>query len=70
VQDILFGNISLSVGALLISLFGGWQWGAKAAIEERDGVSLGGVWSVLIRFACPVAVAAVLVSYVAGLFTA
>jgi NSS family neurotransmitter:Na+ symporter len=70
VQDILFGNISLSVGALLISLFVGWKWGAKAAIEEMDGFSLGGVWSVLIRFACPVAVAAVLVSYVAGLFTA
>ncbi len=68
VQDILFGNISLSVGALLISVFVGWKWGAKKALEEMGDFSLGAIWSILIRFACPVAVGAVLVTYVVGLF--
>jgi len=67
-QDILFGNISLSVGALLISIFVGWKWGAKEAIEEMDNFSLGAVWSVLIRFAAPIAVGTVLVTFVVGLF--
>ena len=67
-QDILFGNISLSVGALLISVFVGWKWGVKKALEEMGDFSLGAVWSVLIRFASPVAVGAVLVTYVIGLF--
>ena len=67
-QDILFGNISLSVGALLISVFVGWKWGAKEALEEMDNFSLGAVWSILIRFAAPIAVAAVLVTFVVGLF--
>ena len=67
-QDILFGNISLSVGALLISLFVGWKWGVKNAIEEMDNFGAGAIWSILIRFACPVAVGAVLITYVIGLF--
>ncbi len=67
-QDILFGNVSLSVGALLISLFVGWKWGSHKAIEEMRSFVGAGVWSVLIRFACPLAVGAVLVFYVVGLF--
>ncbi len=69
-QDILFGNISLSIGALLISVFVGWKWGVDRALEEMKGFSLGLVWSVLIRFASPVAIGAVFVTYVYGLFEA
>ena len=43
----------------------GWVWGARAAGEEvrsNDGkFSLEGTWSFLIRFLCPVAIAALLV---------
>ena len=53
---------------MLISIFVGWKWGAKAALEEMDNFSLGAVWSVLIRFVAPLAVGAVLVTYVVGLF--
>lgn len=67
-QDMLFGNLSLSLGALLISLFVGWKWGVKQALDEMDNFSLGVVWSVLIRFACPLAVSAVLISYVIDQF--
>jgi len=69
-QDILFGNLSLSIGALLISVFVGWKWGVKNALAEMEGFALGGVWSVLIRFACPVAVGAVLIAYIVGLMGA
>ena len=61
----LFGQYALVVGALLISLFVGWVWGARAAAEEvrsNDGrFSLEGTWSFLIRFLCPVAIAALLI---------
>lgn len=61
----LFGQYSLVVGALFISIFVGWVWGARAAGEEvrsNDGkFSLERTWSFLIRFLCPVAIAALLV---------
>ena len=61
----LFGQFSLVVGAFFISIFAGWVWGAKAAAEEvrsNDGkFSLERTWSFLIRFLCPVAIAALLV---------
>lgn len=61
----LFGQYALVVGALFISIFAGWVWGARAAGEEvrsNDGkFSLEGTWSFLIRFLCPVAIAALLV---------
>lgn len=59
-QSILFGNFSLSIGALLLSVFVGWKWGIPAALEEIGEMPLAGLWSVLIRFVCPTAVLAVL----------
>ncbi|HET6340726.1 MAG TPA: sodium-dependent transporter [Gemmatimonadota bacterium] len=65
----LFGQYALVVGALFISIFTGWVWGARAAAEEvrsNDGkFSLERTWSFLIRFLCPVAIAALLV-YLVG----
>jgi NSS family neurotransmitter:Na+ symporter len=56
----VFGQYSLVVGALLISLFAGWVWGTRAASEEvkaDDGrFPLERVWSFLIRFVCPAAI--------------
>ena len=67
----LFGQYSLVIGALLISLFVGWVWGVQAAgeeVRENDGkFPLGRVWSFLIRFICPVAITAILLNLVWGL---
>lgn len=55
-----FGQYSLVVGALLISVFAGWVWGTRAAADEvkaDDGkFPLEPVWSFLIRFVCPAAI--------------
>jgi len=68
----LFGQYSLVIGALLISLFVGWIWGVEAAgkeVRENDGrFPLGRTWAFLIRFMAPVAIVAILVKMVAGLF--
>jgi NSS family neurotransmitter:Na+ symporter len=62
----VFGQYSLVVGALLISIFAGWIWGARAASDEvkaDDGLfPLERVWSFLIRFVCPVAIVGLLLS--------
>ncbi len=67
----LFGQYSLVVGALLISLFVGWVWGVSAAgdeVRENDGrFPFGALWTFLIRFICPVAITAILVNLVWGL---
>ncbi|MDP2470001.1 MAG: sodium-dependent transporter [Candidatus Palauibacterales bacterium] len=67
----LFGQYSLVIGALLISLFVGWVWGVRAAgeeVRENDGrFPLGRTWSFLIRFVAPSAIVAILVKMVADL---
>ncbi len=64
----LFGQYSLVIGALLISLFVGWVWGVKAAgveVQENDGkFPLGRTWAFLIRFVAPAAIVAILVKMV------
>jgi NSS family neurotransmitter:Na+ symporter len=69
----VFGQYSLVVGALLISIFVGWVWGVRAAGEEvraNDGkFLLGGLWSFLIRFVCPIAITAILVNLFWELFS-
>ena len=70
----LFGQYSLVIGALLISLFVGWVWGVRAAGEEvevNDGkFPLGRLWAFLIRFICPIAITAILLNLVWGLIGA
>ena len=67
----LFGQYSLVIGALLISLFVGWVWGVKAAgeeVRENDGeFPLGRTWGFLIRFVAPTAIVAILVKMVVDL---
>lgn len=64
----VFGEYALVIGALFISVFTGWVWGVKAAGDEvrvNDGkFPLGRTWSFLIRFVCPIAIAAILISLV------
>lgn len=64
VMSIVFGNYSLSIGALLICIFVGWKWGVGNAVAEIEGgghkFPVAWAWSLLIRFVCPLAVAVVL----------
>jgi NSS family neurotransmitter:Na+ symporter len=60
-MSIVFGNISLTLGALLIALFVGWRWGARKALEEMNGLAFGAVWAFAIRVVCPLATAGVMV---------
>ncbi len=61
-----FGEIALAVGALFICLFAGWKWGIHKALEEiRSGYPsfpLAKLWSFLVRYACPAAIAVILVT--------
>jgi neurotransmitter:Na+ symporter, NSS family len=63
--NIVLGNYSLTIGALFISLFVGFKWGIKAAVEEieYDGniFTFKTVWAFLIRFVCPIAILAIFV---------
>jgi NSS family neurotransmitter:Na+ symporter len=59
--SIVFGTVALTLGALLIAVFVGWRWGARKALEEMNGLPLGGLWVVAIRIVCPLATAGVLI---------
>jgi NSS family neurotransmitter:Na+ symporter len=57
-MSFIFGDFSLAFGALLLSIFIGWIWGAKNASNE---LTLGNskfykwakFWGIMIRFLCP-----------------
>ena len=60
----IWGNYSLSIGAILICVFAGWVWGVPkllASLEEGGfPVPASGVLAFLIKVVCPVAVLIVL----------
>jgi len=67
IMDFIWGNISLALGALLISVFVGWVWGTGQAVEELQqgsGETFTGVWpsiwSGFLKYVCPVVIAAIL----------
>lgn len=67
IMDFLWGNISLALGGMLLSVFVGWIWGvdkAIAEIREGSGVSpaLMAIWSLFIRFICPLVIFIVLLN--------
>jgi NSS family neurotransmitter:Na+ symporter len=63
---LLFGQYALATGALFISLFVGWKWGAKAAIAEVESEGnvfrFKVVWAFLVRFVCPIFLAVILLN--------
>jgi len=68
----IFGSFGLIVGALVISLFVGWKWGVKNASDEARATNgrfpLGGIWALLIKVVCPVALIGILVHTLLGTF--
>lgn len=67
IMDYIWGNISLALGALLISVFVGWSWGTGRAIEELQqgsGDTFTGIapkiWSIFLQYVCPVVIAIIL----------
>ena len=65
VQNIIWGNFSLSFGALLLCVFVGWKWGVPKALESLRSsghdLPLASLWSVLIKYFCPLAIGIVLI---------
>ena len=61
----IWGNYSLSIGAIMICLFVGWKWGVPKALEALElgshPMPATSVWGFLIKFVCPLAVFIVLV---------
>lgn len=68
----IWNEAALPIGGLLLSLFIGWKWGARAAAEElrRDGQGFPSpaLWGFLIRFISPAAILFVIISQVRGWF--
>jgi neurotransmitter:Na+ symporter, NSS family len=60
-MNILFGNVSLTLGALLTAVFVGWRWGTRKALEEMNGLPLGALWAFVIRWVCPLATVGVMI---------
>jgi NSS family neurotransmitter:Na+ symporter len=65
----VWGNYSLSIGAILICIFVGWQWGIPNALTalERGGYRMPAspLWAFLVKYLCPLAVLAVLIFIIA-----
>jgi NSS family neurotransmitter:Na+ symporter len=67
-MDFLFGNFSLSLGGLLLSIVVGWIWGTRKATEELlIGAEpwyarLAPGWAFMLKFVCPVTIALVLLN--------
>lgn len=63
-MDTIFGNIALTLGALLLCLFVGWRWiptdALSGTLEGSAYPGLGQPWLFLVRYLCPVAMAAIL----------
>jgi NSS family neurotransmitter:Na+ symporter len=69
VMDLIWGNISLAVGAMLLCIFAGWVWGyrkAGAELQEGGNMSETGIriWGFFVRYLCPIFILLVLL----GLF--
>jgi len=73
IMDFIWGNISLALGALLISVFVGWIWGTGQAVEELQqgaGDTFTGTWPAIwggfLKYLCPIVIAAILGSILFG----
>jgi NSS family neurotransmitter:Na+ symporter len=64
IQNIIWGNYALSIGAIFICVFAGWRWGTDKLLQyvELGGNVLPGraVLGVVVKYIAPLAIAAVL----------
>jgi NSS family neurotransmitter:Na+ symporter len=64
-MNALFGNYSLTIGALLISIFVGWVWGIHNAVQEVEQGNpqfrYRKVWSVTLRYVAPICIVIILI---------
>lgn len=65
--EFLTDRLLLPLGGLLFCIFAGWVWGTKNGIAEvRQGgrfrFPLAGLWSLLVRFVAPAAIACILIA--------
>jgi NSS family neurotransmitter:Na+ symporter len=64
IQNIIWGNYALSIGAIFITLFAGWRWGTENLLKfiELGGNVLPGrtVLGFVVKFIAPLAIAIVL----------
>jgi NSS family neurotransmitter:Na+ symporter len=64
IQNIIWGNYALSIGAIFICVFAGWRWGTDKLLQyvEMGGNVLPGraVLGVVVKYIAPLAIAAVL----------
>ena len=67
----VWNNFALPLGGLCVAVFVGWVWGARNALAEltAEGAVFpaSGLWVVLIRYACPLAILFVIVMTVRGM---
>ena len=67
----IWNNFALPVGGLLTAVFVGWVWRVDQAIEEVESHGSAfpakRLWSVLIRYVCPVAISIIIVYTVVSL---
>lgn len=68
IMDFLWGSVALALAALLLCLFIGWVWGTESAVQELRqgggwtlGTVGGAVWSVAIRYVCPITILIILI---------
>ena len=63
--DIIFANISLAVGALLICIFVGWIWGIKKPVEEvhqgNPRFRIRSFWVFSLKFLSPIVLIIILI---------
>ncbi|MBK9138534.1 MAG: sodium-dependent transporter [Verrucomicrobia bacterium] len=79
IMDLLVGTLLIVLIALLCSVFTGYVWKPANAVEELasgcpgfkkpflGSVSLAGIWSVFVRYVCPIVIGFILVNLVADL---
>ena len=71
-MDTIFGNLALTLGALLLCLFVGWRWAPEDALTgAMEGSAYPGLrrpWLLLIRYLCPLAIGTILLQLLMKLF--
>ncbi len=64
-NNIIWGNYSLSIGAILLCLFVGWKWGVPNALDSLESSGhtfpMPGLFTFLVKYVCPAAIGTVLI---------